>query len=79
MKRFMSVLGNIAIIVSIILFVIDLFIPQDLLIYWGTLVLITQFTIGYRYYYQYGRKIWGTIFMGTISAAFIIIAILLLT
>ncbi|MYL73107.1 hypothetical protein GLW00_20020 [Halobacillus litoralis] len=75
----MSILGNIAIVLSAILFVIDLFIIDDLLIYWGTLVLINQCTVGYRYYFKEGRKIWGTILMGTIAVAFIFIAIILVT
>ncbi|MFC7319987.1 hypothetical protein [Halobacillus campisalis] len=79
MKRLMSILGNIAIVVSTILFVIDLFIDQDLLTYWVTLLLINQFTVGYRYYFEEDRKIWGIIFMGTIAVAFVIIAIILVT
>ena len=75
----MSILGNVAFVVCVILAVIDFLTDQDLLNFWLILLLIFQFTMGYRYYFEEGRKIQGIIIMGAISATFIFIAITLVT
>lgn len=79
MNRMISKIGFVALIVAIIVAIIDIFVNKDLFVYWIWSFIIHQFTVGYSYYFEENRKIWGILIMGTIIGGILFILFLRIT
>lgn len=70
LNRFMRLFGICVLFLSGVLAIVDWLTKLDLLLYWGTGVLIHQFTMGYSLYFEEDRKILGLIIMGSLFGVF---------
>ena len=77
MKRFIKILGEGVLIVSMILLAIDLISGQwsAHTNYWVLGTVIYWFTVGYIYFFEENKRVWGAIFMvitggGIVAALF---------
>lgn len=76
MNRLMRIFGIVVLILALAVAVLDIFLNEDLFMYWMMGVLIHQFTEGYSYYFEENRKVWGMLIMGMILGAWVFIVVI---